>query len=412
MERSVTSAEAAPPEIPLHRNRNFALLWSGQIVSDLGTRVTTIAFPLLVLAITHSPAKAGIAGFCGTLPYALFYLPAGAMLDQYDRKRIMLICEVGRFIALGSIAVAAWIGRLTYPHILAVSFVGGTFFVFFSVAEKSIVPSLVPATQLTTAIARQEARSRAAVLAGAPLGGVLYGIATAVPFLFDALSYAVSFMTTFFIKGELKARREQTAGNLAHEIGQGVRWLLREPFIRTSVVLMGLINIDFQALMLTLIVLSGKLGASSTMTGVIIGCYGFGGLIGALAAPRLQRHLSPRSVAIGATWIWAALLLPLSLVSWAPALCPLAASIAFLGPLWNVVLVGYQYRVIPDHLLSRIKSVVLLVSWGMIPLGSLIAGYLLDFTSPHATVLALTALMTVIAITATLSPGIRRIGSR
>ncbi|MFA1543477.1 MFS transporter [Actinomadura monticuli] len=94
--------------MPLRRNRNFTLPWSGQIISDLGTRVTTIAFPLLVISMTHSPAKAGIVGFCATLPYALFYLPAGALPDQYDRRRVMLICEVGRFLALGSLVVGAW----------------------------------------------------------------------------------------------------------------------------------------------------------------------------------------------------------------------------------------------------------------------------------------------------------------
>lgn len=405
----VTSPQANPSERPLRYNRNFLLLWSGQIVSDLGTRVTTVAFPLLVITMTNSPGKAGIAGFCATLPYALFYLPAGAMLDQYDRRRIMLVCEIGRFLALGSIPFAAWLGYLTFPHVLVVAFVGGTFFVFFSVAEKSIVPSLVPQTQLTDALARQEARSRAAVLAGPPLGGVLYGISHTIPFLFDAVSYVVSLVTTYFIRADLKAKRQQPAGSLLKEVRDGVRWLVREPFIRISVVLVGLINIVFQALMLTLIVLTRQLGASSAMTGVVLGCYGLGGLAGALAAPRLQHHVSPKSVAIGATWIWAILLLPLSVVSSLPGMCALVAMISFFGPLWNVVIVGYQYRVIPDHLLSRIKSVVLLVSWGTIPFGSLIAGYFLGKTSPEATVLVLVALMTVIATIATFSPGIRRV---
>jgi predicted MFS family arabinose efflux permease len=265
------------------------------------------------------------------------------------------------------------------------------------VAEKSIVPALVPDVQIPDALARQEARSRAAVLAGPPLGGILYGLSAGLPFLFDAISYVASFGTTFFIHAELKAKREQPAGGLLGEIRDGIRWLLHEPFIRMSVVLVGLINIVFQGLMLTLIVLTGKLGASSAMTGVVLGCYGLGGLIGALAAPRLQRHASPKSVAIGATWIWAGLLAPLSIVSSVPILCPLVALISFLGPLWNVVLVGYQYRIIPSRLLSRVKSVVLLVSWGTIPFGSLIAGYLLDRNSPQTTVLVLAGLMTVIA---------------
>src|ERR671937_1825836 len=90
----------------LWRNRDFILLWCGQVVSTVGTRVTNIAFPLLVLAETHSPARAGIVGFTQTLPYMLFYLPAGGLVDRWDRKRVMLVADAGRALALGSLAVA------------------------------------------------------------------------------------------------------------------------------------------------------------------------------------------------------------------------------------------------------------------------------------------------------------------
>ena len=85
---------------PLRRNRDFILLSSGQVVSAIGTRVTGVAFPLLVLALTHSPAKAGIVGFAQTLPFLLFYLPAGALVDRWNRKRVMLIADAGRALAL------------------------------------------------------------------------------------------------------------------------------------------------------------------------------------------------------------------------------------------------------------------------------------------------------------------------
>lgn len=103
----------APKRIPLWRNRDYMLLWSGQIVSSVGTRVSQLAFPLLVLALTHSPAQAGLIAALRGLPYALFILPAGAMVDRWNRKRVMILCDAGRAIALGSIPIALLLGHLT-----------------------------------------------------------------------------------------------------------------------------------------------------------------------------------------------------------------------------------------------------------------------------------------------------------
>ncbi|ROO86431.1 putative MFS family arabinose efflux permease [Actinocorallia herbida] len=391
----------------LRGNRDFVLLWGGQLVSELGVRATGVALPLLVMAMTGAPALAGLAGFCGALPYVLFYLPAGVLVDRWDRKKVMLVCEAGRCLALGGIPVAVWAGRLTFPHLMVASFAAGTFFVFFSVADKSVVPALVPARQLPAAVAHLEARSRAAGLAGPPLGGLLYGMGQALPFVYDALSYAVSFTATFLIRTDLRVERAQPPAGLGHELLEGLRWLAREPFIRLSTALVGAINLTVEALKLTLVVLAVRHAGSSATAGLILGCYGAGGLAGALAAPRLTRRASPGRVAIVLTWLWAVLLLPLALVPPVPVLCGLAAAIAFGGPLWNVVMVGHQYRLIPDGLLARVKSVVLLVSWGTIPLGALAGGLLLDQAGARTTGLCLAAFMAAIAAAATLSPTIR-----
>jgi MFS family permease len=90
------------------------VLWSSQVVSTVGTRVSSIAFPLLVLAVTHSPAGAGVVGFAQTLPFLLLYLPAGAFIDRWDRKRTMLACDAGRAGALGSIAITVAAGWLRW----------------------------------------------------------------------------------------------------------------------------------------------------------------------------------------------------------------------------------------------------------------------------------------------------------
>src|SRR6266550_2353112 len=128
---AVPTAHTRRP-VALWRNRDYVLLWSGQMISSVGTQVSMLAFPLLILAITHSPAQAGLIGALRSLPYALFILPAGALIDRWNRKRVMIICDTGRALALGSIPVALLLGQLTLVQLYIVSLVEGTLFTFFN----------------------------------------------------------------------------------------------------------------------------------------------------------------------------------------------------------------------------------------------------------------------------------------
>jgi len=194
---------------PLWRNRDFILLWSGQVVSTIGTRVTSVAYPLLVLAQTHSPAKAGLVGFAQSLPYMLFYLPAGALVDRWNRKRVMLVADAGRALALGSLALALALDELTLAQIIVVAFVEGSLFVFFSLSESAALPQIVPKEQLPTAVAQNQARIQGADLAGQPLGGALFGISRLLPFAADAISYAISFVSLLFVRPAFQEERER-----------------------------------------------------------------------------------------------------------------------------------------------------------------------------------------------------------
>src|SRR5581483_321716 len=130
---------------PLRRNRDFVLLQAGQLLSTAGTQATAIAYPLLVLALTHSPARAGLVGFASILPYALFGLLAGVAADRWNRKRVMLAADGVRAIAIGSLVAALAVGHVTFAQIAAVAFVEGTAFVFFNIAEVGALRSVVPA---------------------------------------------------------------------------------------------------------------------------------------------------------------------------------------------------------------------------------------------------------------------------
>ncbi len=194
-------SERTSPLVPLRRNRDYLLLWTGRTVSSLGSSVSIIAFPLLILALTHSPAKAGFAGALRAAPYIIFSLPAGALVDRWNRKTVMVTCDTGRALALGSIPVALWTGHLTLAQLYLATVVEGTLFVFFQLAETAALLQLVSREQLAAATAQNEAAYYGvAALLGPALGGVLYQIGRAFPFVVDAISYAASVFSLLFIR--------------------------------------------------------------------------------------------------------------------------------------------------------------------------------------------------------------------
>ncbi len=162
------STKEVTPRQPrsLWLNRDFMLLWSGQMVSNVGTQVSTLAFPLLILALTSSPAQAGFAGALRALPYLIFSLPAGALIDRWDRKLTMILCDTGRALSLASIPVALAIGHLTIIQLYLVSAIEGTLFVFFNIAEAACLPRVVPKEQLPAATAQNMATDGVTELVG------------------------------------------------------------------------------------------------------------------------------------------------------------------------------------------------------------------------------------------------------
>jgi MFS family permease len=393
--------------LPLRRNRDFILLWSGQVVSTVGTRVSSLAYPLLVLALTHSPAKAGLVGFAQTLPFLLFYLPAGALVDRWNRKRVMLVADAGRAFALGSIALALALDRLTLAQIAVVAFLEGSLFVFFQLSESAALPHVVPKEQLPTALAQNQAREQGADLAGRPLGGLLFGIGQLVPFVADAVSYAVSFATLLFVRPTFQDERPRSETRLRAEVAEGVAWLWRRPFLRAIVALSGASNFAFNALPLVMIVRAQQLGASPSLIGAMFALLGAGAIVGSVIAPWVQRRVPARVVVIGSLWLWAVGMAVLVLPSNAAALGALAGVMWITGPSFNVVVGAYRYALVPDRLQARTQSAARLVAWGTIPLGSLAAGFLLQAVGAITSFLILAGVSLGVALAATATRVVR-----
>ena len=388
-------------------NRDFALLWGGQAVSNLGSAIAMTSTPLLVRTTTGSPAEPGLVGEAGSMPHLLASLPAGALADRWDRRRILLISEVVAGLTLLTLPLAIWCGLLTVLQIGVVSFVQGLCFVFFGVAERAALPKVVAAADLPSAIARNEARARGAALAGPPNGGVLFGVDRALPFLVDGLSYLIAAGFLVFLRRDLRDASAAPPEPLWRSAAVGLRWIWRYPLVRAAMVLIAVSNLVFGALILALVVLAQRQGAGPAGIGLMLGIYSVGGLAGALAASRLHRYATPKQIIVGVNWVWAALL-PLFLLAEGPLwIGAIGAASAFVGPLWNVMILTLATVLVPDDLLGRVMSAGMMLSFGIAPVASLGAGFLLAAVGPLPTIGILAAVMLAAAVTATASPAIR-----
>lgn len=394
---------------PAERPWEFRLFWVGSALSVLGSKVSSIAFPLLVLAMDGSAFEAGVVGFAGTFPILLFTLHAGALVDRWNRKRVMILCDLARAVLLGSIPLAIWMGHLTLVQMVAVAFLEGTFSIFPALAEPAAVRSIVQSEKLGSALAQVEARERGAGLLGQPLGGFLFGISRAVPFLADAASYLVSLVTLLFIRKEFGGGEQvEERKKLGAEIAEGIAWLWRQHFIRATVFLVAGSNLLFQVITLMLIVKAEAQGASASAIGLMMAGSGMGGLLGTFVAPWFERNVSKKAVVIGVNWVWALLMPLLPLFDHLYVLGALFGMMAFVGPIWNVTISTYQIKSTPEDLLGRVASAAGLVYAGVNPVGSLLGGLLLQAYGARITGFAVGACMVLIALVATLAPSVRK----
>ena len=408
------TTSAMPAEQPratqpgrLWRNRSYMLLWSGQAVSTIGTEISTVAFPLLVLFVTNSPAQAGLMGAVRALPYLFFSLPAGALVDRWDRKRVMIICDTGRAIAMGSIPVALALNHLSLAQLYIVSAVEGSLFVFFNIAEVACLPRVVSKEQLPAATAQNAATDGTAALVGPALGGALFGLHALLPFVADAVSYTVSVVTLFFIPARFQGERNvETRRSLRKEIAEGLVWLWHQPLIRFIAVLTGVTNIPGLVLII-IVVAQDQMHASSLVVGLIFTIGGIGGIIGAAIAPWVQKRARFATVIISMMWLWT-LLFPLYALAPNPVWLGIVVATAFVSsPVYNVVQMSYRLALIPDELQGRVNSVFRLIAFAGQPIGLAVTGFLLEAFNPLVTVLAFMALQAVVSILATINPHVR-----
>ena len=406
---------AAPPVVRqpphlLRRNHAFLLLFGGQAVSAIGSQVSQLAFPLLILAVTHSPAQAGLLGAMRGLAYVLFGLPAGAFVDRWNRKRVMILSDAARAILLGSIPVALALGWLTLIQLYFVTFAEGMLFIFFGLAETACLPLIVRKEQLPTVVSVNEGTYSVSGLLGPLLSGALYAVQRALPFVADAISYAVSAISLLFIKVEFQGERDAAPRHIGAEIKEGMLWLWRQPVIRFLCWVNGAVNILYGGWTLILISLAQRQGASSVAIGLIFATGGAGTILGtALAAP-VQHRFTVGKIMVWIAWLFAITWPP---YAWAPnpLFLGLVNAVGFIFvPIYVTTHFSYRLVLIPDALQGRVNSVFRLVTFGSQMLGFAITGALLQQFGPIMTVYIGTVPMFLLAILTTINPQVRHAG--
>ena len=390
-------------------NRDYLLLWSAGAVSALGTQMSGVAYPLVVLALTGSPALAGVVGSAALVAGLVCRLPAGALADHFDRRRAMILADVVRAAALGSVAIAAALGVLSVWQVVVAAVVERSFGELFRPASTAALRRVVRPEEMPAAVSRLEARSYAAGAAGPPLGGLLFGLAAFVPFAADAASYVYSIVSTLFVRSSMAVAPSPTPERIATRLASGLRWIWAERLIREMLVSAAGINAVFGALDLAVMVDARAHGATSPAIGVMLGIAGAAGFVGATLATRLAKSAHPSSVMLGIFWVTAALI-PLMAVDAKPYVLGLLLGAAtLLAPAANTILVSHVIVVTPDRLQGRVDAAGNFMTGALRPLAPLAAGLLLTAIGGPGTLLAIAVVMGAIALAVTASARMRSI---
>jgi MFS family permease len=367
----------------LWRNRDFALLWSAQSVSMVGSEVSGLALPLVAILVLHASTFAVAAlGVVEFVPFVLLTLPAGVWVDRLRRRPILIASDWGRAVALGSVPLAYAFGGLTLAQLYVVGFVTGVFTVFFDVSYQSYLPALVDKEHVIEGNAKLELSRAGSRVAGPTLAGVLVSVLTAsYAVAVDAFSFVVSALCLMRIR---KPEPEPVAlvdrQPMRAEIATGLRYTWRHPLLRPLILQIGMGNFFNASISAILLVFAVRdLHLTATTIGVAFSVGNAGLLLGATIARRLAVSLG-----IGPTLICGAVGTGVAylLLAVAPrhAAIPLLALAQFVWSLGAVLYfvngISLIQTITPDRLLGRVNASRRFAVWGVMPFGSLLGGAL------------------------------------
>jgi MFS family permease len=394
---------------PLRRNLQFQALWAGSAASSLGVSVADVAYPLAILALTGSPARAGLFAAVQTAGMMVGALPGGQLADRYDRRTIVVFAEGARALVTASVAALLILGRPSLAMLLVGAAMLGVGQAVSGAARLPLVRSVVPDSQLTSALVQDELRQNGAALAGPPLAGALYAIrvlAHSVPFVFAASSFVFSMVAAVAMKWLPGGKGNEAARTAASEAGAsnhsqrsaesgmltGLRTLWASPLLRAAMLLIMVVNSVGIGLDLIIIVILRDQHVRPGLIGLVLAAAAVGGLAGTpLVKPlhRIRPGVLLLTVCLLEIPFIAGLALPFG--PWWVASLLFLSSLAV--PSIRVLLDVLIIRQTPDAQRGRVVAAVMtLIGIGM-PAGLAGSGLLLEWLSAQTAMLTLAALL-------------------
>ena len=379
-------AVPAIADAPLRGNRDFWVVLLGQGISSFGDAITNTALPILVLALTGSGLAMGIVGVLSTLPDLVIGLPAGAWADRWDRRKMMLLADLGRAILTAVIPVAVWLGGPTLALILLVTFPLNVLRVLWLAAFTAAVPGLVGRGQIARANAVFEAFFNVGWIVGPALAGFLSNAIGPGPTIaIDAVTFVASSSSLLLVRRSLRPAARSEATHLLADIRQGISFVARQPTLRAVIALWTTTSVIYAGLTSGLIFyITIDRGLGPDVVGLVLSAFAVGALGGSLVAARMAfRAVGPvmlfGTVVMGLTLVIVALDVPIAVIVGA----------AFVAGILNAnVLVSYltlRTQLSPDALLGRVGATARTLSVGLMPIGAVVAGALLDAIGGTAT---------------------------
>jgi len=377
----------------LWRHQNFMLLWAGQTVSLFGTQITTLALPTIAILLLHvTPFEVGVLAAIPWVAYLGLGLFAGVTVDRMPRRIVMMIADIGRAVALGSIPLAFTLGVRSIYHLYLVAAIVGILNVFFEIAYHSYLPTLVEPGELIEGNAKLSLGDGAAQMGGPALAGFLIELlGAALAIITDAISYLLSALTLLRITARESKKETVQGTNVLAEMREGIKLVLRHPIIRILITVSSVQNIGSSiadtAILLfayrTLHLTPGIVGLTFTL-----GSAGF--VLGAVTASAITRKLGggPTLVFSSLLGTLSYLVIPLGLLG-APILW-IGLFRLFLGlhiPTYNVNTVSLRQTVIPAQLQGRVAATALTLAFGSLSLGFLLGGLLASTWGLVATII-------------------------
>lgn len=367
----------------LWRNRDFALLWSAQSVSMVGSQVSGLALPLVAILVLHTSTFAVAAlGVVEFLPFVLLTLPAGVWVDRLRRRPILIASDWGRVVVLGSVPLAYALGGLTLAQLYVAGFLTGVFTVFFDVSYQSYLPALVDKEHVIEGNAKLEFSRAGSQVIGPTLAGALVSALTpAYAVAIDAFSFVASAVCLMGIrKPEPAPMAVEDRRSMRAEIATGLRYTWRHPLLRPLILQIGMGNFFNASISAILLVFAVRdLHLTATTIGIAFSVGNLGLLLGATIARRLAVTLG-----IGPTLICSAVGTGVAylLLAVAPrhAAIPLLALAGFVWSLGAVLYfvngISLIQTITPDRLLGRVNASRRFAVWGVMPFGNLLGGAL------------------------------------